>query len=288
MKTIQLITFLVVMNLPAKSQRWQLYNSYYEGSYKVYTTTYQSIDLQIFLFNQSDSDIKVKYLATQPSSRFYQLKRRKQILLTCTAGFSTSWMSNAKPKGLTVEKGRIINRVLQSSMDGLVIIHNFGNETGRLTVIDLNYPIVYTGIAGQIEYDLKDYYDRRRFLRWVQRERLTLFQTQVMYANQEKGFSNRNLYYGDKALRRFLVQCTKKRTRYQAIINIPEDPLELNYASTLVYEFLDRSGYSIESIVNLDTGGKNILYAYDDLEDFIFKSEKPLYYATNLIVYYLD
>ena len=138
-------------------------------------------------------------------------------------------------------------------------------------------------------YDLRNSGDRAMFLRWASAEQATVFQTQLMYTKSYgRGFSRSKLTYGDRAERRFLAICGKDGQVYHLVIDHPDSDYLNRTADAVIRYLKDRRGFTVYGLFNLDTGGKNIMQAFDEDGRRIDHGPKHVREATNLLVYYVE
>lgn len=267
---------------------------YLSGLYMLTNTEYQDYDLNVYDFSRRKSrrtgQIKAKYFAKNANSQFNEWKEGKKILFYCSGAFSESWDPNSPPLGVCVDNGNIVNRNLDSSMDGLVIVYNGGAQAGGIGVVNIDKDPVKVSQGGNFTYDLRNYSQKSSFLNWAASQDATVFQTQLMYTSKYGyGFNeSTHLTYGSSAERRFLAICIKDGTVHHIVIDHPGGDY-LNRSAKRVHSYLSESmGYNVIGLFNLDTGGKNIMRAYDDEGDTLSRTSLDTDEATNLLVYYVD
>lgn len=252
------------------------------GNYKLGNYNYKGYEFNIHSF-QMGSDIKVKYIAKNAYNQFYELKKYNKIILACSGAFSESWEANSKPVGMTVDNGTIVNRHIDTKMDGLVIVDN--NSVG---VIDLdNLSSGQSLVDGSILSlnPRENYSDKQEILNAAKINNLTIFQTQLIYSFDKSSNFN-NLYFGKIAERRLLAVCTKESNLFNVIVDIP-DGIYLNLSAKYSKKVLEDAGYKVWYILNLDTGGKNIFVVNENNELYYSKNaDNKLEEATNLIIFY--
>jgi hypothetical protein len=267
--------------------------SYFGGKYKISTKNKNGNEYKLYDFSRSGGQIKAKYFATNAYKQYQQWKLGKEILLIMPGAFSTSFdPKKAKPVGLTVDNGVLINRNIDNIMDGMVIVYNGGGQQGGIAVVDLDEKAVKV----QKRYgtgDYANYYprtssiDRDNFIKWGENQRVTLFQTQLVYS-KDKSNNFSNLYSGKKRERRFLALCYKNSQLHHVVIDVPEYEY-LNLAAKNTKEVLENDGFRVWYIMNFDTGGYDILHAYNGYYLEQIKTAKmSIKEATNLLIYYKD
>ncbi len=267
-------------------------NYYYGGLYKVESQHYSGSKFQVFDFSRAGTKIRAKYFAENAYSAYTNWKPNKKVLFACAGAFSTDFSNSGRAVGLTVDNGVIVNRNLDNNMDGLIIIYNGGAQVGGVAVVDLESRngIVKVG-GGNEEYNVRDFSDKIKFLKWAEKNDATVFQTQLMYSSTGGyGFSSNKTTYGNKSTRRFLAVVQENNgTVHHLIIDSPDDSDYLNNASKKAVQMLqNKMNYTVIGLMNLDTGGKDIMFAYDDNGRTIDQARYPIHEATNLIVYYAE
>lgn len=266
--------------------------SFLRGAYVRSVVEFENTDMVLYDFSRARTRgrvVKAKYFAKDANHQFEEWQNGKQILFYCSGAFSESWDTDSPPLGICVDNGRIVNRNLDQRMDGLIIVYNGGAQEGGIAVVNIDEESVHVSQGGDAEYDLRDTEDRLMFLRWASQQGATVFQTQLMYTKSHGyGFPQHNLTYGDEAERRFLAICMKDGVVHHIVIDHPESDY-LNRASDKVVRYLkDQMGYQIFGLFNLDTGGKNIMRAYNEDGNELSRGPKAANEATNLLVYYVD
>jgi hypothetical protein len=266
--------------------------SYLKDAYVRTTLDYQGSELVVSTFSRkktSKGKIKAKYFAQQANQQFAQWKVDKHILYYCSGAFSESWDTNSPPLGICVDNGKIVNRNIDESMDGLVIVYNGGAQAGGIAVINLDKEQVNVNQGGTASYDLRNVAERNAFLRWASAQSATVFQTQLMYSKSyDRGYSPSNLTHGETAERRFLAICMKEGVVYHLVIEHPESDYLNRAAERVIHYLLDAKGYLLFGLFNLDTGGKNVMRAYDEDGQALDNGPKDVREATNLLIYYVE
>ena len=290
MKKINLTLLLLIILISTGHSQ-----SYFSGKFKTTEYTHEGKSFTLYDFSRTGAVIRAKYFAQNAYTEYLKWKGTKEILLVTAGAFSDSWGVNGKPIGLCVDNGHIVSRVPDSKMDGMVIVYNGSSQIGGIAIVDLDKSGVKCKTSKgdyKYYYPRNSYTDRSNFLNWGEDNGLTLFQTQLVYS-EKKSYSENfsNLYYGNSRERRFLAICKKSGTVHHVIIDIP-DPMYLNLAAKQAKYVLEYDGFDVLYIMNLDTGGKNILHAYNgvDLKNLQpnYNSEARIEKATNLIIYYKD
>ena len=262
------------------------------GKYRI--TTYEGYGnvYRLFDFSRKGNSLKAKYFAINAYDQYIKWRGNKKILMVIPGACSTSFAKDGIPGGLTIDNGVQVNNSIDNVMDGMVVVYNGGAQQGGIAVVDLDVkPVTVEQPLGSGEYKKffprKSYSDRLNFLQWGEKAGVTLFQTQLVYSNDRvSNFSN--LYYGKKAERRFLAICKKNGVIHHVVVDAPNDEY-LNLAAKQAKEALDMEGFYVYYIMNFDTGGKNILYAYNGSYLINYRpSQAEIEDSTNLLIYYMD
>lgn len=244
-----------------------------------YETHGHSYDLYIF---KMDGKLKVKYFASNAYERYEEWQDEKKVLAACAGAFSDGWELDSKPIGLTVDNGEVVNRVIDNAMDGLVLVTEFAVDALDLDNLE----------AGIMQEDgeyisinpRKNVEDKNMMIMAAERDGWTIFQTQLIYSSSKNTITN--LHYGKEAERRFLAICSKNGQKYNIIVNAPDD-LHLNLSAKYAKEVLEKAGFELSFLLNLDTGGKDIFVVRID-NSLEYLADDSLEEATNLIIYYVD
>ncbi|RYZ00279.1 MAG: hypothetical protein EOO11_02095 [Chitinophagaceae bacterium] len=270
---------------------------YFSGKFRRKQYSNDGNTYTLYDFSREGNNMKAKYFAQNAYKQYDSWKTGKQILLVTAGAFSDKWTSDAIPVGLCVDNGSIVNRSPHSDMDGMVIVYNGGAQQGGVAVVDMDYNNVKVqdplGSSNTVSYAPRSSAsDRVNFLNWGEKNGVTLFQTQLVYSSdRSSNFSNPT--YGNKRERRFLAICRKGGVVHHVVVDAPGS-LELNLAASKAKGVLEYDGFSVLYILNLDTGCKNLLHAYNGsyLENISPSTgctpTPTLENATNLIVYYRD
>ncbi len=253
-------------------------NQYLNGIYQEYYLKSDGIKFKVFDFVTSQRSLKTVYFGNEGKEKYKNWKKRNrglQVLCFFAVGFSKDLEDNNTPIGLCLENGKILNRTLEKGMDGIVII----DKRGNLTALDIDHER-FDG-----RYALRKASDKSYFINYASRNRLSVFQTQLLYS-EVGGSKIGPLKYGKKAARRFLAICKDRAGQeHQIVLNLPVST-HLNRAAQAAVNALQDKGYDIQYLLNQDTGSRNILTAYDEDEKELYSAPVDLKNATQLLVYY--
>lgn len=242
---------------------------------------FRGYNYEVHVFRMGES-VRAEYFAMDAKTRYENWYYNKTIMIACSGAFSETWETDSKPVGLTIEDGRVKNRVLDPEMDALIMV-----AEGQIFVMDLDE------LAGGFRMDdgsyvkinpRGNYEDRELLIKAATEGEYTIFQSQLVYS-KDRNDNFRDLYYGKRAERRFLVTASFADNYYNIIVDAPNE-LELNVSARNTKDLLEEMGYTVQYIINLDTGGKNIFLVRESWENLTYKADNRLHEATNLLVFY--
>ena len=241
----------------------------------------------IWLKRKSEK-VKAKYFAYQDLNtdesvyqKYSKWRSEKNIVMVCSGAFTTKDYST--PLGLTVDNGKIVNRKIDSNMDGLVIVY----PTGGIVVSDIDDGNLYLGSIKK-SVDARDFQDKQTLLNWAQEEEATIFQTQLLvYKNQLRIDKDAPK---ESAERRLLILAISPEGEVLHIVfNIKKSVYLYNIAEK-IFNYLKAKDLNIIAMLNLDTGMYNIMELYDedgDQEDEV-EGDTRLQKATNMLAYFYE
>lgn len=180
--------------------------------------------------------------------------------------------------GLTVDNGRIVNRNIEYTMDGLVIVY----ATGGIVVSDIENKNLKIGgkTISVIE-------DKTELLDWAAKNQATIFQTQLLAYENTLRISRAGRKHERE--RRFLALAQSPgRGLYHIVFNLPQNKYLFDAARDVFYFLKETENMEVVALLNLDTGAYNVMELYKDNEqrDFSINGETDIKVSTNLIVYH--
>ena len=288
-----LLVFLLFLSLPTHAQTIaEDEQSYLKGTYTRTKVIHNGARFMVYDFSRKETSkgkIRAKYFAQNANDKYRDWKEDRQVLFYCSGAFSESWDTDSPPLGICVDNGRIVNRNIDQSMDGLVIVYNGGLQAGGIAVVNMEKESVKVSQGEKASYNLRNQEERFRFLKWAEHHKATVFQTQLMYTKSYgPAFPTDQLEYGKKAERRFLAICMKKGTVHHIVIDHPDSDY-LNRSAEHIIDYLtEAEDFTVYGLFNLDTGGKNIMRAFDEEGDELARSNESVNKATNLLIYYVE
>jgi hypothetical protein len=210
--------------------------------------------------------------------RYNSWKVEKRMVLASSGGYSTN--NYKKPLGLTIEGGRVVNNLLDSDMDAIVLIYN-----GSIEIIDISQKMKIETIDETLQ--LSNYRDKAIFINKVKQLKATVFQTHLL----AKGNLLKIKENSDKkvAERKLLAIVKKDNQTFYSLFYIKKGE-KLYDVSKKVNGYLKSENYTVKGIVNLDTGVHNILKTYQlkSCTNQELRGESNINTATNLISFYIE
>ncbi|GAA4829394.1 hypothetical protein [Algivirga pacifica] len=229
----------------------------------------------------SGNRIKTKYFAQGKAYQSYlRWKGNKKVILISSGAYSNGFSENHTPIGVCVEQGQIVNRRIENDMDGLVIVE----ATGGVRVSDIDNGDLYLGSLGRRINPRTEMYT---LLNWAKQEYATVFQSHLLaYGDALRINYNSST---TTATRRMMVIGTANGKVVHVVFHITQ-PVKLLDATRDIKATMDKRGIKVVGIVNLDTGGNDILEVYNNLGAPFngVKGTALKHQATNLLVYYYE
>jgi hypothetical protein len=244
---------------------------------------------------RKDNRIKVKYFAARENNttvydRFREWSANKRIV----AYSSGTYMDDcngylAKPVGLCIDNGNIVNNSLSDKLDGLAIVY----ATGGMAATNLrsgNLNITYPDNTKKTVDILGNATQRIEFVDWAENQEATVFQAHLfVYNNQLKIGTNSSQQL---ASRRFLAVCKEGADVIHYIINLP-NAATLYDGTVKAYNYLkEYEEVDVTFMINLDTGCQDVLKVFDsagkESNSSYFTGRTSISNAANLLVYYYE
>ena len=248
--------------------------------------------------SRKEGHIKVKYFAskdyagTSVANRYNEWAKSKKIVMYTAGTYMTSCdANNAKPVGLCIDNGNMVNEKVESDKDALAIVYATGGiavsdlKKGDLKISDQN------GASSLV--DIRKPFDKQKFKTWAENNSATVFQSHLLcYNNQLKITS---VASPTKAIRRFLAVCEDNDGVIQHLIVNITGQYSLFEASQKIYNYVLNPNNEIKKIVfmiNLDTGCQDVFAAFDSKGNpdkrLLFGGTTSIQNSSNLIVYYYE
>jgi hypothetical protein len=254
--------------------------------YRDRNVTINSLDIGGFPYGQEielkrkTGRIRAKYFASGAVVEKYMAWRPfNDVVLVCSGAFTNDYQS---PQGLTIDGGVLVNKLVDTKMDGLIVVYpNGGIAVSNLEDGNLRYG------SPETVANLRSYRDLQGFIDWAEGQQATVFQTQLLAYNNELKLEVEKARTS-KAERRILVIARNPLGEVSHIIyNITTSEFLGDAASNILKFAQLQRGLEVVAMLNLDTGGENILEVYND---YGFKVTSPagtvpLAMAVNLIAW---
>lgn len=284
--SISVILLIVAFTLKSNAQ------SISESSYKTIWSGEVQINIlksngskigQSVYLSRSSKSIKAMYFAASKGSnsvyeRYLNWKPGKQIIACCAGAYLSGNYST--PLGLTIDGGQLVNRNVDSNMDGLVIVE----KVGGVRISDLDQPNSIYLLSCNQYVNPRNSSQKQQFIDWAYKEDATVFQTNLMYYKNTPKIG----YVSATAERRILALVENSGIVYHVIFNI-EESVSLTDIAYELFDLLRNKGLNVIAMINLDTGMCNAFELYNsDGQQLPFKGSSDMSSLSNMIVYYYD
>jgi len=276
-------------------------NAQYDDNFvEMSVTSFQGDKIGVIDINRDQNRVKVKYFAgkdfngTSVYERYRQWSRGKNIVAYSSGTYMDGCEASlAKPVGICIDNGRLVNNVLEPNrFDGLAIVYS----SGGIAVSNLkekNLQVTNCSGGGAQTLNIRDAFDKSKFVQWAADCNATVFQTHLFY------FKNNflvNTYSTNttQAKRRFLaVGKDENGILHHYIVNI-NTPHDITTGTQKAVNFLKnaKSVQDLIFLINLDTGCQDVFEARKangniDTREY-FKGTTDISNASNLLVYYYE
>jgi len=299
MKSI-IVSLFFVLSFNALSQN-DSKNHYDQRLVKFDVKTVDNDQFGIIKLILTNQRVKVKYFASKDPSgksvaeRFNEWSFNKKLILVSSGTYyfypnpNNKNKNTAKPVGVCIDNGNIINIQTDNKLDALAMVYS----SGKIVVENLkNKSITVPNTNGsQITLNLSNPLDYSMFLKWAKDVSATIFQSHL-FAFKGNLMVNQNAN-SFKDYRRFLASGINNSGEIvQYIINLPFNTTILQGSKyALDYLKVNENLKEISFLINLDTGAQNVLEVYHPKDgktilNTNFMGKKEIKDAINLIVYY--
>lgn len=275
-------------------------DGYNEELVEVSTAVFKSDKFHVISLNRQNKRIHAKYFAaTDPhnnksvSERYLAWKKGKNIIAVSSGTYMTSCIpAYAKPVGLCIDNGIIVNNSMDTRLGGLVIVSQTGSIVAT-KISDGNLTIHENGENKQI--DINKTFDRNHFVNWAKNNDATVFQSHLLVYEDKLNTSpctGTTKSCSNKASRRFLaVGFNENNERVHIIIHSPSETT-LYDGTYKVFKFLKefKEMRKISFMINLDTGCQDVFNFYhtDGSKTPKIKGTLDEHEAVNLLIYHYE
>ncbi|MEM8909644.1 MAG: hypothetical protein AAGD05_17480 [Bacteroidota bacterium] len=269
--------------------------SSFNGDVHTYTLNhgYSNVGHSVWISRKSQR-AKAKYFAHKLNGEhvhhrytMWRVARDRDVILKSSGAYATSFSNSGLPVGLTIDNGVLVNRKLDSRMNALVIVY----ATGGIVVSNIkNGDLYLQSLGGKV--DVKNTYDREKFIRWAEEKEATVFQLHLMAYDNSINVGRTNS--SNRTARRKLFSLAKSSSGelFHIIHYLKKPSYSLYEATDLVLSYLRGKGMDVIATVNLDTGGYDILNtagaATDCNGNNVWGTTKNYDAMTNLLTYEYD
>lgn len=300
MKKVKVCSAIIVsLVLTLILSSWSdIQNTYDEDLVEMSTAIFQKDHFHMISMDVSSHRVKVKYFAAMDpynkktvAQRFQSWRKGKKIIAVSSGTYMSSCIAPlAKPIGVCIDNGVIVNQFLEPKLGGMIVVQ----PSGKIESFKWNeqtYTIQYEDY--QKVLSLKKSLDKSTFIEWAKATESTIFQTHLLVhqnkLNTSECTSKECLL---KASRRFLAVCIDAQGHeIHQLIHLSK-PYTLYGATSKVYHFLKdyKEVKEIKMMVNLDTGCQDVFdfYQADGTKEKQIQGQFKESDAVNLLVYYYE
>ena len=232
------------------------YSNIHDDKVSLLKVLYNDTDYgySIWMNRTNNPGVKTKYFAYRNGpytvyERFNSWNNdNRNIIFVMSGAF---YNSKYKPVGLTIDHGRVVNRGINETMDGLVIV----DKNGEIEVSNLEDKNIYVSDLGDL--NIRNAYDKERFIQWATEEEATVFQIQLLvYKNEIKC-----AYHSEYRERRLLViaKDTNEDTLHVVFDMDKSKGVSLYDISEKILNYFKHTNREIIAMLNLDVGRYDIL-----------------------------
>ncbi|HUH73077.1 MAG TPA: hypothetical protein VLZ75_01595 [Chitinophagales bacterium] len=273
---------------------------YDEKLVEVSTAIFNSDRFHMISMKRGSNRIKAKYFAaTDPSNnktvpeRYNAWKKGKNIIAVSSGTYMTDCNpANAKPVGLSIDNGVIVNKNLDLKLGGLIIVYQTGGiEATKIS--DGNLGIIDNGNKKII--NINNSFDRNNFVAWAKTNEATVFQSHLLVYHDKINTNycdSKTQSCAKKASRRFLAIGEDHNKEIVHILIHSPSETTLHDGTSKVYKFLKdfKEMNKVQFMINIDTGCQDVfnLYKSDGTKYSKIKGTLDENEAVNLLVYYYE
>ncbi len=295
--TVFVTSFVNAQGISSSYLAEDLCTSNFNNEVKTYSLSDYSgeIGYSIWLDRKSQK-VKAKYFAHKDvnsgqivNDRYENWRGGRNVILISSGAYASEWEASDIPVGITIDNGIVVNRAIDDDMDALVIIEAVGGV--RVSNIEDGDLSIVTNTGSQT-INIKT--QKVEFLKWCEENNATVFQTHLLVY---KDLLKVGKYNSDKeeSVRKVLALVKDSGGNLFHIIYYSKFKAFTLYSiGEMVLKHLNNNGYSVVAVVNLDTGGYDVLSTGGSVKDCDGdvlkgnsnqKSEDVRKKMTNMLVY---
>lgn len=256
------------------------------------TPTYETIEyekISMGIQRIPFAKVKFKFFSKTPSDplpyrQYEKWKTPKQKLLfySSCAYMDHCEVQMGRPVGINIVNGILVNKVVDPNLTAICMIAN----NGTISIKNKNTD-AFVAIPGKRMATLKETYYLDKILQQLTTSVGNVFQAHLMWYNN----AYLNFTYNSKpAKRRALAIAADAQGKKWFIMMNTSSPVRLANFASATGNFLLSRNYTIESIVNLDTGCQNVFGCYKSDGSFVtdshFLGDIPIQNASSILVGY--
>jgi hypothetical protein len=276
----------------------QVYAQYDESYISSSIANFNGSQINVVKINRKDGHIRAKYFACKYAGNFvskdYENWSKNRSIVFYASG---SYMNGcgkperAESPGFLCIDGKLINSRIDQKMDGLLVTY----PNGDIIAINLKQDSsnIKESLTGNIySLNFRKPMDILFFKDWVSAERVDVFQTHLLYYNDQPTVSINGSNTSRE--RRLLAVCRdEENNEVHFLINL-NDTYTLYEATMIAAKYLKQYDdlNTIDFIINLETGCQNIFQVFDSVGNRLlgngFYGFSNLSQSSSLLVYYYE
>lgn len=270
--------------------------SQYNTAYVSYQSDYYNgTNISFVKMSRKDERVKVKYFAAKEDNtsvyqRFLSWKSGKNIITYSSGTYMDHCEASiAKPVGLCIDNGKLVNNTMTYDLDGFTIVYATGGMVAS-NLRDKDLTITYQDNTKKT-LNIRDAFDRQTFIDWASKLSATVFQTHLLaYRNQL------SIYPGVSKIsnRRFIAVGKDYNGILHHIIISTSTAQSLYDASVAAFNYIKSKNLlaDITYMINVDPGCQDVFKVYNSTGTTLtskgFYGTYDISQAANLVVYYYE
>ncbi len=254
--------------------------------------THNGESFKIVRLKRKGMRVRAKYFADEidgksVGDRYLEWSKNKNVICYSSGAYMSELdAAYAELVGLTIDYGTVVNNSMKKgSLDALVAVY----PNGEVDVVNLkDGSVTFSGSGTDKTFNMTHYTGIEAFIDWAKEEKLTVFQTHLLaYKNKVKLGSNSS---STPRERRFLVVAKNSKSEIEHFIIHKPQAATLLDGTNAVVDYLKGKSYTVDALINLDTGAQDTFrfYKNDGSVSDKLAGRLELSDARNLVVYYYE